>query len=372
MLELALRHLSELRSLRQASRVYRFILLLPLAAILSLPTPTAQAQGGCEYVMTHPAGHDLYVQVPEDNIITESPTTYLDQDCKIVDPLSLTEPPWFLRDGLVSAPNAETAWTLCQSINRGPILQVRKWAFTDSIYMCWAASADAMETAAETESGEESRSRGCGTGLDLPLTGLRLHAYDGMDSGIQFRRLDHCGVGIKSVIDIGFLDAVDIWGNTGSGYDVCFPQIGRIVFLDAATSPRSVVFPEYRFDGGWTCASMNRAGTMVLVKGPAGTVAQTSPTTRRPGTEDSIDDAIKLEDCAVTPRVNLRLRAAPWGKILDVVPRDTEVAAKARTKSWFNVMYLEQDGWSAAWLADSEGECEREIEEAEPTPTTEE
>ena len=241
---------------------------------------------------------------------------------------------------------------------QGPILQVRKWAFTDSIYMCWAASADAMETAAETESGEESSSRVCGTGVDLPLTGLRLHAYDGMGSGIQFRRLDHCGVGIKSVIDMGFLDAVDIWSDVGNGYNVCFPQIGRIVFLDAASSPRSVVYPEYRFDGGWTCASMNRAGTMVLVKGTAGTVAQTSPTTRRPGTDDSIDDAIPLGDCAVTPRVNLRLRAAPWGKILDVIPAGTTVVAIARTKSWFNVTHDENEGWSAAWLTSTDGDCD--------------
>ena len=93
MLKQGRQHLSHLWNLQQVSFLYRSILLLPLAAILSLPTPTAQAQGGCEYVMTHPAGHDLYVQVPEDNIITESPTTYLDQDCNIVDPLSLTEPP---------------------------------------------------------------------------------------------------------------------------------------------------------------------------------------------------------------------------------------------------------------------------------------
>ena len=38
------------------------------------------------------------------------------------------------------------------------------------------------------------------------------------------------------------------------------------------------------------------------------------------------------------------------------IPRGTEVPAKARTQSWFNVTYLEQEGWSAAWLADSEGD----------------
>ena len=206
-----------------------------------------------------------------------------------------------------------------------------------------------METAAETESGEESSSRVCGIGIDLPLTGLRLHAFDGMGSGIQFRRLDNCGVGDQTVIDMGFLDAVDIWGNIGRGYSVCFPRIGRIVFLDAATSPRTLMDVENVIDNGYTCAAMNRAGTMVLVNAPAGTVAQTSTsttqTTRRPGTDDSINDAIDLEDCAVTTLVNLRMRAGPWGKIVDVIPADSDVPAKARTKSWFNVTYLEQEGW---------------------------
>ena len=176
----------------------------------------------------------------------------------------------------------------------------------------------------------------------------------------SFNRLDNCGVGDPAVIEMGFLDAVDIWSDVGSGYSVCFPQSGRIVFLDAATAPRSLIFPDYNHDG-WTCASMGIAGTMVLVDPPAGTVAQrsTAAPARRPGTDDSVDDAIELENCLVTPRFNLRLRAAPWDTILDVIPRDTEVPAMARTQSWFNVTYLtRQDGWSAAWLVDRHGDCD--------------
>ena len=136
---------------------------------------------------------------------------------------------------------------------------------------------------------------------------------------------------------MGVLDTVDIWSNIGSGYSVCFPQIGRIVFLDAATSPRSLVYPEYHHEDGYTCATMTIAGTMVLVE-TAETTATPEASTRRPGTNDSIDDAIGLEVCSVTTLVNLRLRAAPWGKIRDVIPANTELRAKARTKSWFNVM----------------------------------
>ena len=364
MLELALRHLSELRSLRQASRVYRFILLLPVLALLNLHMPPAQAQGGCvTYFSTD--GVTIYLLFPSSNILTSSTFGYIDPGCTVSgrDAISSDPGPWSVGDGFVLASNSTNARELCRFLHGDRVLGVALATTYTRIYRCHARSNPEGPRSAGGAGGAGS-SRGCGTGIDLPLTGLRLHAYDGMDSGIQFRRLDHCGVGIESVIDMGFLDAVDIWSDVGSGYDVCFPQIGRIVFLDAATSPRSVVFPEYRFDDGWTCASMGRAGTMVLVEAPASTVALTSTTTRRPGTNDSIDDAIPLGDCAVTPRVNLRLRVGPWGTILDVVPRDTEVAAKARTKSWFNVTYLEQDGWSAAWLADSEGECERSSAEA--------
>ena len=332
-------------------RVALSLLCLLIPALL---TPSVQGQSACEFVIDHPAGHAVYISIPADKTITSSPTTYLDPGCNTVDPMSLTEPPWFIRDGLVSAPDAETARKLCQSINRGPILKVTRWAYTNSVFMCWAGRADGRAT--DSEPTDESG--GCPIDTDLLLDGLRLDAFDGMGSGIQFRRLDNCGVGIQSVIDMGFLDAVDIWNKIGSGYEVCFPQIGRIVFLDAATAPRSLIFPDYNHDDGWTCASMGIAGTMVLVNSPPGTVAQTSTTTRRPGTDDSIDDAIELEACEVTPRVNLRLRAAPWGKILDVIPRDMTVVAKARTKSWFNVTYEETDGWSAAWLADSDGDCD--------------
>ena len=180
-----------------------------------------------------------------------------------------------------------------------------------------------------------------------------------MGSGIQFRRLDSCGVGDPAAFEMGFLDAVDIWGNVGSGYEVCFPQIRRIVFLDAATAPRTLIFPDYSLDNGWTCASLHIAGTMVLVLAQEEeSEPQTSTTTISPGTNDPVSSAIELENCAVTPLVNLNLRAAPWSRILDTIPRGTQVPAKARTQSWFRVTYADRDGWSAAWLTNTDGDCD--------------
>ena len=198
---------------------------------------------------------------------------------------------------------------------------------------------------------------------NLPLTGLKVRAHDGAGSGIEFRRLTQFYIGVQSVLDMGVLDAVDVWSHIGSGYEVCFPgHAGAVVFLDAATSPRSVIQLDAYSADGFTCATSDRAGTLVLVEPEAGASAQpaavSQPVTRRAGTNDDIDTAIALENCTITPRYNLRLRAAPWGRILAVIPTGTVLVAQARTQSWFNVTHVEQEGWSAGWLVDSEGDCE--------------
>ena len=377
--------------------------LIPVLTLLliALAAPAAQA-AGC-VVWWSGETLTLYVDFGGGDTLKGRIQLYRDANCQTSERHDFEYRPF----GVVYASSAEATRALCESINDKPISEIsgsggpirgcpvdeslgvphagfeilersktnRDWTLETYLKACKAKHPEAnhAEQLAPTywicarvwgdaarNSGGSGGSRGCGFGIKLPLDGLRLHAFDGMGSGIEFNRLDNCGVGDPAVIDMGFLDAVDIWSNIGSGYEVCFPQPGRIVFLDAATAPRSLIFPDYNHDDGWTCASMGIAGTMVLVNAPAGTVAQTSTAApaRRPGTDDSIDDAIELEDCTVTPRVNLRLREAPWGTILDVIPRDIEVPAMARTENWFNVTYDEIDGWSAAWLADSDGDCD--------------
>ena len=78
----------------------------------------------------------------------------------------------------------------------------------------------------------------------------------------------------------------------------------------------------------------------------------------RPGAGDSVASAINLENCQVTSGTDLHLRAAPWSAVRDTIPAGATVPANARTESWFKVMYQGQDGWSAAWLAESEGDCD--------------
>ena len=247
-------------------RVALSLLCLLIPALL---TPSVQGQSACEFVIDHPAGHAVYISIPADKTITSSPTTYLDPGCNTVDPMSLTEPPWFIRDGLVSAPDAETARKLCQSINRGPILKVTRWAYTNSVFMCWAGRADGRAT--DSEPTDESG--GCPIDTDLLSDGLRLDAFDGMGSGIEFNRLDNCGVGNQSVIDMGFLDAVDIW-STLSAAATKFASLksgasssSMLRHRAALCSSSPITTLRRRLD---LRLNGHRAGTMVLVNSPPG------------------------------------------------------------------------------------------------------
>ena len=96
-------------------------------------------------------------------------------------------------------------------------------------------------------------------------TGATFRAAFGLDSGVHFRQLDGAGIGIQSLIDAGFLEAFDVYGYVEQGVEVCFPQIGRVVFLDARTMPRSIVALASTVVNGQTCVSINSPGSLVLL-----------------------------------------------------------------------------------------------------------
>ena len=111
------------------------------------------------------------------------------------------------------------------------------------------------------------------TGEQLLTTGFRVWAQYGLRSGIQFQRREIGAVGIQSLIDRGVLDVVDVWGYADQDWEVCFPQSGTLVFLDAALSPRvPESVPAYHEDG-YTCIAKDRAGMVVLMPGSPSPVA---------------------------------------------------------------------------------------------------
>ena len=96
-------------------------------------------------------------------------------------------------------------------------------------------------------------------------TGMTFEATYGLDSGVHFRQLDGAGIGIQSIIDAGYLAALDVYGYVEQGVQVCFPQVGRILFLDARTMPRAITPLESTVVSGMTCASISSPGSLVLM-----------------------------------------------------------------------------------------------------------
>lgn len=96
-------------------------------------------------------------------------------------------------------------------------------------------------------------------------TGATFRTTYGLDSGVYFRQLDGAGIGVQSIIDAGYLDAFDVYGYVEQGVEVCFPQIGRVIFLDANTSPRAIVPLASTAVNGQTCVSIDSPGSLVLL-----------------------------------------------------------------------------------------------------------
>jgi len=201
------------------------------------------------------------------------------------------------------------------------------------------------------------------TGEQLLLTGLRVRAQYGLRSGIQFERRGESEVGIQSLIDGGLRDVVDVWGNADQEWEVCFPQGGSLVFLDAAMSPRVPEPVSGYSEEGHTCFAGNRAGTVVLLSGalPVAawpqSIAQQSPAQAR-----------SLQDCMVRTNYILRFRETPGGAPLDYVdpwgaevagllPHDVRLTALERTADWYKVDYHGTQGWVSARYVTPQGDC---------------
>ena len=96
-------------------------------------------------------------------------------------------------------------------------------------------------------------------------TGIVIQATYGAGSGVQCQRIGGGGIGIQSIIDAGFIDAVDIWGYVEQGVEVCFPQAGHLLFLDARAMPRAIAPLESTVVNGMTCAAITTPGSIVLM-----------------------------------------------------------------------------------------------------------
>ena len=198
------------------------------------------------------------------------------------------------------------------------------------------------------------------TGEIIQRFGIKVTAELGLNSGIQFQRRDTAAVGLQSVIDMGVLDIVDVWGAIGGDYEVCFPRIGSIVFLDASNSPRTVESVEFDHRDGMTCAALDRAGMLVLVSAAPSAAAVSPSGTPQATTQLSAtpQPTTQLSKCEVTTLYNLNLRDAPdGGAVLTIIAYQTLMTSTQRTDNWFFVSFDDLTGWIAARYVSTYGTC---------------
>lgn len=342
----------------------RLSLLLLLAALITLllaAAPGAQAQGSCKLLR-----YPFYVNRSGDYMSGSHPI-YRNSSCS--PPSSGTVS--FGKYGTVFGGSRESAIAKC--ISRTSISNMSVGPVYSTGWSCKPLSSSGKSGAGQsgdvTFDGDYYKPEVQVT--KLPLGNIMVSAELGLNSGILFQRYDHYAVGIQAVVDRGILDVVDVWGHTSQRFEVCFPQAGAIVFIDATTMPRRLIDIDSVVRDGYTCAAMNRAGQVVLVKGSSSSHSRDTLAQKFiDSTTDDLSSAIALNNCTVSSVHNLNLREEPWGVKITVLPKQTGVPAIARTESWYKVRFSQAEadtgengverieGWVSAWLSQGEGDCE--------------
>ena len=230
--------------------------------------------------------------------------------------------------------------------------------------------------------------------------------------GVQCQQVSGGGIGVQSILDMGVVDAVDVWGSMDVAAEICFSDTGSVTFLDATMSPRMEMPLEYYMRDSMTCVDIMHPGTVVLTSGmmmdsmdSMDSMDGLEGVMGLPGLDGMADDMDKMDDmdsmdkmddmddmdsmdkmddmdamdsrdkmgydmmkdsmdvmvvfigCEVTARYNLNFRAEPGGEILGVVAGGTTKVSTARTPNWFKVEHREQTGWITAHYVDETGAC---------------
>lgn len=167
-------------------------------------------------------------------------------------------------------------------------------------------------------------------------------------SGTACKVLDASGVGNQTVLDYGFIHAVDVFGDLSSPVTACFGQrTGIIILLDAAYSPRTIVPLRARLEYGMICADVDRAGTVVLMPDEFVNSGQAPA------------PAWDLSGCAVTTTaiLNLRSESNSASSIVANVLNNVQLSADMKENNYYRVSYYEKVGWLSSDYLTKSGNC---------------
>ena len=233
-------------------------------------------------------------------------------------------------------------------------------AFAFQIQSARAAAALAAAAAAEGDEGEgesdsEEGKAGFATAPDVPggticnILPAHIVVADA-SSTTQCKEVGEAGVGNSTLINGGFIYAVDIFGYVSPPVNACFAHdSGSIVLLDAAFSPRAIVPLPTWTDGKMRCATVDRPGTAVLM--PQGFMGA--------GDSQPPAAAAAMSACTVTTTDALNLRAEPntASAIRSIVSSNTALRSTERSGDWYRVSHNRVSGWLHGEFLTTSGDC---------------
>ena len=184
--------------------------------------------------------------------------------------------------------------------------------------------------------------------------GVRVKARYGICSGVQFQRVPKAALGHHAVMNGDFRDALDVWAYVEQGVEVCFPGHGRLVLLDAATSPRRLEPLDAFMRDGMTCAQIAKPGTLVLLAPDAGIAPPARPESPKPA---KTPNAVALRNCMARLDYRLNFRKTPAGEIMRELPKNILLTAFQKTRRWVEVDFHGQRGWLSLRHVTLQGDC---------------
>ncbi len=167
-------------------------------------------------------------------------------------------------------------------------------------------------------------------------------------------------VGVQSVLDQGVIHAVDVFSPSNvnaAGSLICLQGTGGIMFLNANGIPRTAQWLPTSVVNGYTCASIPAVGTVVLVGTPP---PNPLPVNGEGASNPAfVGAAVPLANCQITTTHQVRLRETPStnGTVLTTLPYDLTLTATVRTGDWYQVVYLNNQGWVNAAYVNTRGTC---------------
>lgn len=167
-------------------------------------------------------------------------------------------------------------------------------------------------------------------------------AVSGYNIHTQCQIVDSAGVGRMDLIKRGVISAVDVWGNVNSSVEVCFQNIGVLVFLDADYAPRMLSEMETYERDGMTCGAISGHGTVALLPHPPPIAP--APAEEAPAALPIIEE-VAAESCQIKLTETLFLRAEPSGDIIGLVWLNSEVPVFETIGMWHKTAFQGQTGY---------------------------